>query len=417
MNAATPALFALVFLLTPALLIVLSLHNKLLDKLGLVLLCFASGIALNALLDLNTLFDLNTTATQLGFIQLSALQTQVTEIAIALALPLLVFSVDLRLAMRSAGLCAKSMLLALLSVTLVSFVLTLIFAGKIEQLWQVAGLAVGAYTGGGPNMAAIHSALEGDTSVFISMTSYDILLSAIYLLFAISIAKPIFKHWLPSYQPPKTNSAASESEGSQEEKPNTHFDHLAQEGATAYLSLSKKRGVVAATKAFLASALVVGLALFCAALLPPEMQSTATIILITSFGLAASLVPKIRAIKESFQLGMYLVLVFCFTMGSMTDLSILTQLDLNLFAYVGGLITGALLLHALLCKLFGVDVDTFLVTSGAAIMSVPFIPMITSAIKNKDLLVPGFAAAIMGYAIGNYLGIAVAKVSQAMLGL
>ena len=289
MSFAAPVLFSLVFLLVPALLIALSLRHKLLDKLGLVLLCFACGIALNALLDLNT------TATQMGFSSLSALQTQVTEIAIALALPLLVFSVDLRLAMRSAGLCAKSMLLALLSVTLVSFILTLVFAGKIEQLWQVAGLAVGAYTGGGPNMAAIHSALEGDSSVFITMTSYDILLSAIYLLFAISIAKPIFKHWLPSYKPIEAEHPELALKDGQTEKhnenQNTHFDHLAQEGAEAYLSLTKKRGVFAATKAFMVSVLVVALALFCATLLPATLQSTATIILITSFGLAASLVP------------------------------------------------------------------------------------------------------------------------------
>jgi uncharacterized membrane protein len=404
MSALVAAGLGLLFLLAPALLIALCIKSKLLEKLGLVLIAFASGIGLNALLDLNA------TAAQFGFSSLTALQTQLTEIAIALALPMLVFSVDLRLAMRSAGQCAKSMLLALLSVSILSFGLTLIFEGKIEHLWQVAGLAVGAYTGGGPNMAAIHSAIEGDASTFITMTSYDILLSAIYLLFAISIAKPIFKHWLPRYQ-------SAEEQGTTNHKQPSNFEHLAQEGAEAYLSLAHRQGLWAATKALLASALAVSLALLGSSFLPTQMQSSATIILITSFGLVGSLIPKLRAIKQSFQLGMYLVLVFCFTMGTMTDLSILSELNLNLFAYIGCLIAGALLLHAALCKLFGIDVDTFIVTSGAAIMSVPFIPMITSAIKNKELLVPGFAAAIIGYVAGNYLGIAVAKATQAMLGI
>ena len=95
-------------------------------------------------------------------------------------------------------------------------------------------------------------------------------------------------------------------------------------------------------------------------------------------------------------------------MGTMTDLAILQSLDMDLFFYIGLLLTGSLLLHALLCKLFDVDTDTFLISSSAAIMSVPFIPVIAGALKNKALIVPGFAAAILGYVLGNYLGIMMA---------
>jgi len=45
-------------------------------------------------------------------------------------------------------------------------------------------------------------------------------------------------------------------------------------------------------------------------------------------------------------------------------------------------------------------------------MSVPFIPVIAGALKNRELLLPGFAAAILGYAAGNYIGVFVANVSR-----
>jgi len=116
----------------------------------------------------------------------------------------------------------------------------------------------------------------------------------------------------------------------------------------------------------------------------------------------------VRQLKGTFQLGMYLILIFCFTTGSMTDTGVITDLNMALFSYIGAILLGSLLLQALLCRLFNIDTDTFLITSSAAIMSVPFIPVIAGAIKNRAIILPGFAAAIIGYILGNYLGIVMA---------
>ena len=48
--------------------------------------------------------------------------------------------------------------------------------------------------------------------------------------------------------------------------------------------------------------------------------------------------------------------------------------------------------------------------------SCAFIPVIAGALKNREILLPGFAAAIIGYAVGNYLGIIVANISRALVG-
>ncbi|MFT6114307.1 MAG: putative membrane protein [Oleispira sp.] len=45
----------------------------------------------------------------------------------------------------------------------------------------------------------------------------------------------------------------------------------------------------------------------------------------------------------------------------------------------------------------------------------PFIPVIAGALKNREILLPGFAAAILGYAVGNYLGIIVANITRMLV--
>ncbi len=142
------------------------------------------------------------------------------------------------------------------------------------------------------------------------------------------------------------------------------------------------------------------------------MQATAVIITITTLGIISSFIPWIRKLENSFQLGMYLVLIFCFTMGTMTDMSIIINLDYSLAGYIIFVLMGSMILQLILCRVFKVDTDTYLITSSAAIMSVPFIPVIAGALKNRELLLPGFAAAILGYAAGNYIGIFVANVSH-----
>jgi len=68
----------------------------------------------------------------------------------------------------------------------------------------------------------------------------------------------------------------------------------------------------------------------------------------------------------------------------------------------------SLLLHALLCRVFRIDVDTFLITSVAALMSPAFVPMVARSLRNPGILMSGMATGILGFAIGNYLGISVA---------
>jgi uncharacterized membrane protein len=390
-------ILALAYVLIPALIVIACQRFALLDKAGVVVLSFGLGIAIAAGLDLTLLFDAET---------ITAVQKDVSEITIAIALPLLLFSINVKNALNMAGDTMKGMALALLSVMIISIAGSIIFADQVADVWQVAGMSVGAYTGGGPNMAAIKTAIDAKESIFVTMVTYDILFSAIYLIFVMTLGQRVFGLFLRKYEA-KNETDAIDYAG---------MEHLSDETANAYKKLTQVKLLPQTLAALLSSGIVVGLALFIASLVPEAYKSTTTIVGITSLGLAASFIPKIRDLANSFQLGMYLILVFCFTMGTMTDTRIFTNIDLGLASYISFILIGSLIMQAILCKIFKIDTDTFLITSSAAIMSVPFIPVIAGALKNREILLPGFAAAILGYAIGNYLGIIVANVSRALVG-
>ncbi|MFT6189065.1 MAG: putative membrane protein [Oleispira sp.] len=387
-------ILVLAYLLIPALIVYACQKFILLDKAGVVVLSFGLGIAIAAGLDLSLFFQTETIA---------AVQKDVSEISIAIALPLLLFSINVKSALNMAGDTLKGMGLALLSVMVISIIGAIIFNDQVADVWQVAGMSVGAYTGGGPNMAAIKSAIDGKESIFITMVTYDILFSAMYLIFVMAFGQKVFGLFLNKYQAKNTKETEIDYAG---------MEHMADETAHGYKKLLNIKLAPQTFGSILASGAVVGLALFIASLVPESYKSTTTIVGITSLGLAASFIPQVRNLANSFQLGMYLILVFCFTMGTMTDTSIFTDIDLGLASYISFILIGSLIMQALLCKLFKIDTDTFLITSSAAIMSVPFIPVIAGALKNREILLPGFAAAIIGYAVGNYLGIIVANVAR-----
>lgn len=386
-------ILVLAYLLIPALIIFACQRFSLLDKSGVVVLSFGLGIAIAAGLDLSLFINVET---------INSVQKDVSEISIAIALPLLLFSINVKSALSMASDTLKGMGLALLSVIVISTAGAILFNDQVADVWQVAGMSVGAYTGGGPNMAAIKTAIDGKESIFVTMVTYDILFSAMYLIFVMAIGQRVFGLFLNKYQA-KNNNDEIDYAG---------MEHLAEETAHGYKKLLHTNLAGQTLAALLTSGAVVGLALFIASLVPEAYQSTTTIIGITSLGLIASFIPKVRNLANSFQLGMYLILVFSFTMGTMTDVGIFTNIDLALAGYISFILIGSLILQALLCKLFKIDTDTFLITSSAAIMSVPFIPVIAGALKNREILLPGFAAAIIGYAVGNYLGIIVANVSR-----
>jgi uncharacterized membrane protein len=144
-----------------------------------------------------------------------------------------------------------------------------------------------------------------------------------------------------------------------------------------------------------------------------DFRQTFPILAVTTLGILASLIPAVHNIKKSFQLGMYWIYVFCLILATTVDLAALfnpetVELVMNMLLFIGLVIVGSLVVHAFLSWIFKISVDEYIITSTALANSPPFVPAVAAAIRNKEVVIPGMIIGVIGYAIGNYLGVAIA---------
>lgn len=358
----------------------LSHHSHWARKLGIITLCYCAGLLVG----------------NIGLVPAAALPVQelVTDATVILALPLLLFTLDIRQWRNVAGKAMLSMFIATTSVITLATCLFFLFKEQgSESASHFAAMSVGVYTGGTPNLAAIKAGLDIPHSEYIIFHSLDTAVGAAYLLLMLTLGVPVFRRLLGA--PVDTAEIGSET--------TVHFD------SDDYSSLLQGRNLPQILKALLLAVLVVaaaqGVSLFWAALFDAEQSSAAIIVAVTSFGILLSLLAPVRQLQLAYKLGMYLIYVFCFVVASMASFDRLAQVDLSIAGFLLGTVIGSLLLHSLLCKLLGVDSDTFMVTSVAAVCSPPFVPMMARALGNPGTILTGMTTGIIGYGLGNYLGI------------
>ncbi len=382
--------FVITALFFPAVVLWLTARYRVLDAIGAVLLCYAGGIVLG------------NTGVLPGAIL--PLQSSLAEATVALSLPLLLFSVDVRQWFAIAGKAIVSMLLAVAAVLAVS---TLAFFALRHRgaaaAYQLAGMAVGVYTGGTPNLAAIKTALGVDNATYILFHTYDAALSLLYLLFILSVGQRFFNRFLVPFRRLQAPSAAAVS-----------YD---AESVNAYRGIFSAKILLPLVAALVLAGAVIAASLQISSWFPAGRAAAVTILSITTLSILLSFVPRVRHIEKSFQAGMYIIYIFCFVVASMTDLKRLEHLDATILLFVAVCIFASMALHALLARLCRIDTDTFLVTSVSAICSPPFVPMVAGALKNPSVLLSGITTGIIGYALGNYLGISLALVLQQLGGL
>ena len=85
-----------------------------------------------------------------------------------------------------------AMLVSILSVSFLAFLFGLIFAKEIEDGWKVAGMFVGSYTGGSPNLTAIATALGTSREAIAAANAADYVVGTPAVIFYMSLP-PILK--------------------------------------------------------------------------------------------------------------------------------------------------------------------------------------------------------------------------------
>jgi uncharacterized membrane protein len=333
----------------------------------------------------------------LGF-QIYKLRDLLMSITILLAIPLMLFSSNIREWGKLAGKTFLSLLIGLFSVLTVIILGFFLFRGSgIQDLWKVSGLLIGVYTGGTPNLASLKLMLDVDANTYILTHTYDLVIGIFYLAFLLSVGQKLFHKFLPKF-PLHTDPFVPQHPEKKEAfwsafQPKTFFPLLKALGIAV--------GIVAIGG---------GLAL----LVPESLLMVIVILSITTLGILASLFPFVSKIDKTFESGMYLILIFSLVVASMADISNFAGVRPALLGYITLAVFGSLFLHLLFSRIFKIDADTTMITSVALVCSPPFVPVIAGALGNRHIMVSGITIGIIGYALGNYLGFFVANLLKMM---
>lgn len=369
-------LWCLFFLSFPALILWACGKYPWLDKVGGIVICYAIGILIG----------------NIGILPAGIFSVQdiLITIVIPLALPLIFFSMDLHGFRKQTGVVIKALAGAMLSVVLATGISFLIFRNEAgEEGWKVAGMLVGVYTGGTPNMAAVGNALDMSADRYAAVHGSDVLVSGILFFLIISIIPRVLRKWLPV--PFRETSVPDESD------PVMNFQ--------MHFTGFKREYIKPLVGAFGLSVLIFAIGGGVSFLVPQNVSSVIAILLITTLGIAASFVPRIRQIKMTFQTGFYLLMVFSLVVSSMANIRVLSATAPMIILYVAVMLLISMILHILFSKILKVDAHTHIIVSTSMIYSPPFVPVVAAALKDKSVIMAGMLTGIVGWILGNYLGI------------
>jgi len=384
-------IWILFYLAFPAAVLWACSRSRLLDAVGGIVLCYAAGIVIG----------------NIGILPEHALEIQdmLTTIVIPLALPLIFFSMNIRGWGKQSGMLVKAFIGACISVIAGSLLVFFLMSGLIGgESWKVSGMLIGCYTGGTPNLAAIGTALDVSSTQYLAVHASDVIVGALLLLIVLTVFPSMLKRILPPYVSAGNDmKAAAENSGTGITDAETQADR--RDSFVKDFSGFRREHLKPLLIAFLLSVGIFAVGGGLSLVVPQGVSTLTAILVITTLGISASFITKIRAIPYTFQLGYYLLLVFSLTVSSMADIRELAGTAPSMILYVAVLLAAVSVIHIIISRILKVDRDTHIITAVALIYSPPFVPLAAAVLKNKEVIISGMIAGIAGWVIGNYIGI------------
>lgn len=259
-------------------------------------------------------------------------------------------------------------------------------------------MMTGIYTGGTMNYYALGKALHIDETLIVMVLTFQMVVTFPFILFLTAGGYKLFRKLLPF--PANHTDAKSETP--------TDTDPIAEGTFERYSEMLSRNNLPKLAIGLLLSVICLGIGAGLSLLLTNSLNELVVILTITTLAIALSFNKKVRNLPKTFELGMFFVLIFSVVVASKFNISAIQGSILGIMGFVFSIMSISVLLHLLLCRLFKVNGDLFTVAIVGMFCSPPFIPPIVSAMKNKTVLISGITIGLIGYAVGTYLGIALA---------
>ena len=384
------------YLGVPALLMFMQARWSWVQKVGAILLAYAVGIVLS-LTGVSQSADAETAQ------RLANLTTLLQNVCVPLGIPLLLFSSDFKQWRRRWKQVAVAFAVGIVAVMAAVTASYFLFRGQgIPELEKAAGLMVGFYTGGTPNVASLKMALQPSAETFLLVNSFEIVITFVLLAFLLFGGYELVRRWLPYARPSVAVTAAPDNP----QETAVVRRAVARAGKVEDYRFMFRRPMLKGWLCALGLAvLIAAVAVAFSFLFPVDYRVVAIVLGITTLSIAASFSERVRRLPKSFELGMYFILVFSVVIASDFNVNHLGTVADKLFYFIATVLGLSIALHFLLAKLCRVEADTFTISMTALIFSPPFVPTVAGAMKNRDCMLTGIVVGLLGYALGNYLGI------------
>ncbi len=371
------------YVLVPLLIIEGFKRWKWVQTLGTVVLAYAVGI----IASLCGVFHFQDPEVAVSF---SKMQSMMMNVAVPLAIPLMLFNCDFKLWTKALPKTAWALVGGILAV-LVSVVSGyFIFRNHIPEPAKVSGMMTGIYTGGTMNFNALGASLGVDKSIMAIVLAFEMVITTPYIFFLLGGGYKIFRKLLPF-------------------KDITHKGRTDEENVETadvenYHGMLDKKNFWGMLKGLGLSVVFLAIGAGLALLITGTLNELVVILTITTLAIIASFFKKVRELPKTFELGMFFILVFSVIVASMFDINSVNGGSLYIGGFVLWIMVMSMLLHLIFCRIAKVSGDLFCVSQVGLLCSPPFVPPIVGAMKNKKVLISGIVVGLVGYAAGTYLG-------------
>lgn len=311
----------------------------------------------------------------------------IMEASVSLAIPAMLLTANPRqlLSTGKQGLLAFGF--AALSATIAASLAYFIAGAGLQNSANISGMLASVYTGGTPNMSAVGLALEVEHELFLVLNSADIILSGLYFGFLLTIGPALLGKLFKRKHAPLADSSS----------------------ASLHETIEQMPGIRDVAFTLLLAVVLLGAAAGICFLILGKLVVPVFILLVTAFSLLTAANQKVQQIKGSYNTAHYLLLIFALSIGALADFKSLIHLTTAVLPYCSLVICLTLLLHYTFSKLAGLDRDISILASTAAVFGPAFVGPVAERLKAPHLILNGMLLGMLGYAIGNFMGIGLAR--------
>lgn len=269
------------------------------------------------------------------------------------------------------------------------------------ETWKLAGQYTATYTGGGVNFAAVGAALDTSGELFAAGIAADVLMTAIWMATCLTV--------------PVLFATRSGRRAGGEADMDRTVEAIGDSTPSLHQMLYSSVGAIRLNDLGLMTVIVLG-TLWVSDWLGVALAPIPSVLFLTTIALALAQIPAVGRLHGAGVIGNYLVLIFLASNGAMSVIANIVAIGppIVYFALTTVAVHGLVIFGV--GPLVGLDLKTLAVASQANVGGPASAMALATARGYTDRLLPGVAVGLLGYAAGNYLGLAMAGLMRGVVG-